>query len=70
MSKSAGGTVTLYKQCGGADKAVLLMKLVVLLLTEQRLELPIISVIFSVCCTGLHTHISLHHSSKIGVKMN
>jgi len=45
----------LYINSVGADKAVLIMNLVVFTLTEPRLELLIISVIFSVCCTGLHT---------------
>jgi hypothetical protein len=46
---------SLYINSVGADKAVFLTKLVVFTLTEQRLELIIISVIFSMCCTGLHT---------------
>lgn len=54
FAQSLQEAVALYKQCG-ADKAMLLTKLVVFTLTEQRLELLIISVIFSVCCTGLHT---------------
>jgi len=61
--------LTLCKWCGTADYKLFHIELEVFRLTEGKLELLVISVYLFWSLHGV-THISLHHSWKVGVKMN